>query len=89
MKILLLLILATPAFACKMTREGYEKKEELEARRAISEKTKQKDLIAKKEKGYWLIRTTKLTCVEFKVKVLGGSANCKMSSEIVSEKPCS
>ncbi len=89
MKILIFLFLfSLPALACKMTREGWELKTKAEALKVVSGKTGRKDLLARRDKNVWLIRSTKPSCVEYRVEVQGGKSNCKMTGEIISERPC-
>lgn len=87
MKYFLLVFITIPVYACKVTPEAGMRKAEEAARLVVTKKTKRTDLLAKHDYPFWYVRSTKPTCVEYKVGVDGGK-DCKMTGRILGEKPC-
>lgn len=89
MKIIFVMIFCVaPVFACKMTPETAMRRAEDAAKEVVTAKTKRKDLLSKHDYPFWYVRTTKPSCVEYKVGVENASVSCKMKAKILGEKPC-
>lgn len=82
------LFLSTPVFACKVTPEVGKKRAESAALEVVSKKAGHKNLKAWQKGEFWLVRTTKLNCEEYKVEVNYGDGDCKTTGKILSERPC-
>ncbi len=81
-------LLSLPVFACKMTPEGAKRRAESAALEVVSKKTGHKNLKAWQKDLHWLVRTTKLNCVEYKVEINYGKGDCKTTGKILSERNC-
>lgn len=88
MKFLFLILISTPVFACKMTAHGARQKAKATVLKAVQIKTGQKDLHAQRVRGFWIVRTKKPSCIEYKMKLHGGKGDCKMTATILSSGPC-
>ena len=88
MKLLIFFLVCAPAFACKMTAETAMRRSEAAALEVVKAKTRRVDLLAKHVYPFWYVRTTKPSCVEYKVGVDGGKGDCKMKAKILGEKAC-
>ena len=90
MKFLILVFISIPVFACKMTPEGGARKARATVLKAVKAKTglKEKNLQARKVNGGWIVRTKRPSCREFKMNLVGGKGDCKMTARIISEKAC-
>lgn len=82
------LLFSFPVFACKMTPEGAARKAEATALATVKEKYKSQNLKVKKIGHHWIVRSTKPSCIEYRVSVEGGKGDCRMKGKILSERPC-
>lgn len=88
MQLLFFVFMISPVFACKMTAEAGKRRAEASALAIVSKKVGHKNLRAFHRKNHWVVRTTRLNCEEYKVKIHGGNGDCKTTAKIVSKSPC-
>jgi len=86
--LLLTLLISSPVFACKMSPEIANMKAQEAALAAAAGNVGHKNLKARKEGKFWMVRTTKLDCVDYRIEVDQGKGDCKMTGKIIWMHPC-
>jgi hypothetical protein len=70
-----------------MNPKDVNKSAQVAAMNAVKKKTSAKHVKVMPANGHWLVRTTKPSCIEFKVKT-ERSPDCHITAEVLSERPC-